>query len=236
MLVDELLFVLMAVALIAMAVLALIVVTKKGKVREAPRREKEAVQAPEPRTVVAYERVKPEEAPKVEEEPVAPVEEPLASLPPEAAQAPREEPVFEPAPGPIILVDEPEPPPDAAETPREPPAEPPSEPSPPPEPVVITPSIEEPKPVAEEPHTTELRRETESRFFDLRYENAPRAPVFTEPSILDGSPSIEDEEEEAKEPTPGVVTCPHCKSKVPQTLYCIYCGNTLTAKPTNSSK
>ena len=234
MLVDELLFVLMAVALIAMAVLALIVGTKKGRAREAPRRDEEAVRAPEPRAVVSYKPVEPEEAPQAEEEPIAPVEEILESPLPEAAQAPRVEPVSEPAPEPIILVDEPEPPLDAVEMPQKPP----SEPSPPPEPIVITPSPEEPAPTADEPHPTELRRETESRFFDLRYENAPRAPVFTEPSILDGSPSIEDDEEgeEAKEPTPGIVTCPHCKSKVPQTLYCIYCGNTLAAKPAASSK
>ena len=234
--VDELLFVLMAVALIAMAVLVIIVGTKKGRVRAAPEEKKEAVQAPEPRAVVTYKPVEFEEAPPAQEEPVAPAEDSLSLLLPEVAQAPREEPVSEPAPEPIILVNEPEPPLDAAEAPQNPAEEPPSEPSPPPEPVVITPSILESTPAAEEPHPTELRRETESRFFDLRYENAPRTPAFTEPSILDGSPSIEDEEEEAKEPTPGIVTCPHCKSKVPQTLYCIYCGNTLTAKPAASSK
>jgi len=227
--VDELLFVLMAVALIAMAVLALIVGTKKGKGREAPPREKVVAPVPEPRAKVAHK-------PKVvvvqaEEEPVASIEHIVSPLP-ETAQAPLEEPVVIPAPEHIIIA-EPEPPVGASEAPEEPPAEPTEEPSP--ESAALAPASEEPGPT-EEPRPADLRRETESRFFDLRYENASRAPIFTEPSVLDGSPSIEDEEEEAKEPTPGIVTCPHCNSKVPQTLYCIYCGNTLTAKPAASSK
>lgn len=76
------------------------------------------------------------------------------------------------------------------------------------------------------PAETVLRREAEDQFFDLSYEYTQQITTEDVPTILDEAPSLEYEEEE-DEPLPVVVKCPHCKSEVPQTLYCIYCGNTL---------
>ena len=77
------------------------------------------------------------------------------------------------------------------------------------------------------PAETVLRREAEDQFFDLSYERTQRIATGDFPTILGEAPSLEYEEEEEEEPLPVVVKCPHCKSEVPQTLYCIYCGNTL---------
>ena len=239
--VDELLFVLMAAALVALAVLVLIVNVKTRNRREASLKNTVPESAPKSRIVVTHEPINLTRPPEPEHEDasIEPLSEPLSPLPPEFSQAPRLDHVFEPTPEPAEPPSEPDPPLYFIEAPQESPPMQVPEPSAPPthEPVVPPPSIEEPAPPAEEPTPIDLRRETESRFFDLRYDNTPQVVVTSEPSILDGSPSIdyeEEEEEEKEEPPPGIVTCPHCKSKVPQTLYCIYCGNTLAAKPAAS--
>jgi len=236
--VDELLFVLMVSALIAMAVLVLLVNMKTRNGREAtPKGTVPEPPAPKPQTAAAQGRVNltriPE--PEVEEEPIEPLSDPLPVVLPELPQTPQPDHVFEPTPRPAEPPSEPDQPLFFVEAPQEsPPVKAPEPSAPPvPEPVVLVPSLKELAPPADEPAPVVLRRETESQFFDLRYDNKPQVVIHSEPSILDGSPSIEyeEEEEEEKEPPPGVVTCPHCKSKVPQTLYCIYCGNTLAAKP-----
>jgi hypothetical protein len=56
-----------------------------------------------------------------------------------------------------------------------------------------------------------------------------------EPEIIEPSePWYVPEEpidEEKKEEEETIVTCPHCNSQVPKTIYCIYCGNSLKPNP-----
>ena len=220
---NELLFVLMFIALIGMGVLALIV---KVNMRQREGLIEKKAEVPEkiyePEKNVRPEPTKIVEEPIPEPEPVETIEISEALFRPIIVQAaepePTPEPVVEPFIMPIVEAAEPliEP---MTETIDELIVEPPASPAPEPQATPPEPS----------PQGVELRRETENKFFDLRYENNPQDITADSPTILDEAPSI-DPEEEKEEPLPGVVTCPHCKSEVPQTLYCIYCGNTLSAK------
>ena len=221
--VNDLLFVLMSVALIAMMVLALVVKINSRNRVKPPQNESPAQPVTEPRTEVKREPAKVIVETIREPEPLPTAITLHGELPQEA------EPALEQYP---VLISEL----DMVDSPEEiqPIIEPAEEPIT--EPMVLVPAVEPSNPRVSKQHEpapaeTDLRRETESKFFDLRYELSPQSVTKEEPDILDGSPVVEYEEEE-DEPLPGVVTCPHCKSSVPQTLYCIYCGNTLTVKPT----
>ena len=228
---NELLFVLMFVALIGMGVMALIVKVNMGK-REG-RIEKEAEAPGKTHEPEVYARQEPAETVEPEPEPEETVDIGEALLKTIVIQAaepePEPEPTLEPAMEPLItphVEEEPEPviePPTETMGEPEPTVEPPASPTP-------EPDSAQPEPL---PEATGRRRETENQFFDLRYEYHPQNAVADSPTILDEAPSIdlEEEEEGEEEPPRGVVTCPHCKSEVPNTLYCIYCGNTLAAKP-----
>ena len=228
--VNEILFVLMSVALIAMVVLALVVKINSRKRVSTPQKETPAQPVTEPHTEVKREPAKVIVETIREPEPLPASKVLQGELPHEA------EPALEQFPflvSELDIVDSPE----ETKPVTEPEEEPITEPTV--EPMISIPVVEPPKPaVIDErepaPAEVDLRRETESKFFDLRYELHPQSAT-KEPDILNGSPAVEEEEEE-KEPLPGVVTCPHCKSSVPQTLYCIYCGNTLTAKPTSAKQ
>lgn len=228
--VNEILFVLMSVALIAMMVLALVVKINSRNRVKPPQNESPAQPVTEPRTKVKREPAKVTVETIRESEPLPTAIALQGELPHEAEPALEQFPVLISE---LDIVDSPE------ETqPIIEPAEPITEPTV--EPMILVPAVEPSSPPVSERHEpapaeADLRRETESKFFDLRYELAPQSVAKEEPDILDGSPVVEDEEEE-EEPLPGVVTCPHCKSSVPQTLYCIYCGNTLTAKPTSAKQ
>jgi len=220
---NELLFVLMFIALIGMGVLALIVkVNMKQKEGSIEKKAEVPEKIYEPEKNVRPEPTKMVEEPIPEPEPVETIEISEALFRPIIFQAAEPEPTPEPAVEPLIM-----PSVEAAEPLIEPMTEtidelivePPASPAPEPQATPPEPS----------PQGVELRRETENKFFDLRYENNSQNVTADSPTILDEAPSI-DPEEEKEEPLPGVVTCPHCKSEVPQTLYCIYCGNTLSAK------
>jgi hypothetical protein len=226
---NELLFVLMFIALIGMGVLALIVTVnmrqKEGSIKqkaEIPEKKYE------PEKNMRLEPIKIVENPIPEPEPVETIEINEALFKPIIIQAVEPEstpePAVEPLLMPIVEAAEPliEP---MTETIDELIVEPPLSPAPEPQPT----------PPESSPKKMKLRRETENKFFDLRYEYNPPDVAADSPTILDKAPSIDLEEEEKEEPLPGVVTCPHCKSEVPQTLYCIYCGNTLSAKPQSAA-
>ena len=224
---NELLFVLMFIALIGMGVLALIV---KVNMRQKEGSIEKKAEVPE-KIYEPEKNVRPEPIKIVENpipEPVETIEINEAFFRPIIFQAVEPEPTPEPAMEPLIM-----PIVEAAELLIEPMTEtidklivePLASPAPEPQPTPPEPS----------PKKMKLRRETENKFFDLRYEyNLPNVAADS-PTILDEAPSIDLEEEEKEEPLPGVVTCPHCKSEVPQTLYCIYCGNTLSAKPQSAA-
>ena len=224
--VNEILFVLMSVALIAMMVLALVVKVNSRKRVSPPQNESVAKPAAEPRIEVKREPAKVIVETIREPEPLP------TSIALQGEPTHETEPALEQFP---VLISELDIVDSLEET--QPIAEPAEEPTiePKVEPIILVPTLEPSNPPVSEqsepaPAETSLRRETESKFFDLRYELSPQSIAKEEPDILNGSPVVEDEEKE-EEPLPGVVVCPHCKSSVPQTLYCIYCGNTLTAKP-----
>jgi hypothetical protein len=224
--VNEILFVLMAVALIAMMVLALVVKVNSRNRVSPP--QSEGVDKP-----VAEPRIEVKRKPsKLVVETIREPEPLPTTIALQGEPVHEEEPALEQFP---VLVSEL----DIVDSPEEkqPIIEPPEEPIPEPkvEPIILVPTLEPSNPPVIERHEpapveADLRRETESKFFDLRYDLSPQSVAKDEPDIMNGSPVVEYEEKE-EEPLPGVVVCPHCKSSVPQTLYCIYCGNTLTAKP-----
>ena len=225
--VNEILFVLMSVALIAMLVLVLVVKINSRNRVNPPQNENVVKPVAEPRIEV---KRKPS---KVVVETIREPEPLPTAIVLQGEPAQEEEPAFEQFP---ILISEL----DIVDAPEEtqPIIEPTEEtiPEPTVEPIILIPTLEPSNPPVIEqqepaPAGADLRRETESKFFDLRYELSPQSVTKEEPDILNGSPVVEYEEKE-EEPLPGVVTCPHCKSSVPQTLYCMYCGNTLAAKPT----
>ena len=227
--VNEILFVLMSVALIAMLVLALVVKVNSRNRVNPPQNESVVKPVAEPRIEV---KRKPS---KVVVETIREPEPLPTAIALQGEPAQEEEPALEQFP---ILISEL----DIVDAPEEtqPIIEPTEEtiPEPTVEPIILIPTLEPSNPPVIEQHEpapagADLRRETESKFFDLRYELSPQSVTKEEPDILNGSPVVEYEEKE-EEPLPGVVTCPHCKSSVPQTLYCMYCGNTLTAKPTET--
>jgi hypothetical protein len=224
--VNEILFVLMSVALIAMMVLALVVKINSRNRVSPPQSESVAKPAAEPRIEVKHKPSKVVVETIREPEPLPTAITLHDELPQEAEPALEQFPVLISE---LDIVDSPE----ETQPIIEPAEEPMSEPKV--EPIILVPTLEPSNPPVIERHEpapaeTDLRRETESKFFDLRYDLSPQSVTKEEPDILNGSPVVEYEEKE-EEPLPGVVTCPHCKSSVPQTLYCIYCGNTLTAKP-----
>jgi len=229
--VNEILFVLMSVVLIAMMVLALVVKINSRKRVSPQQKDAPAQPVSEPRTEVKREPAKVIVETIREPEPLPTSRVLQSELPHEAEPALEQFPVLISE---LDIVDSPEEMQPIIEPEEEPIAEPTVEP------MIHVPTVEPPNPTVVEqreptPAEAELRRETEGKFFDLRYELHPQGVAKDEPDILDGSPVVEDEEEE-EEPLPGVVICPHCKSSVPQTLYCIYCGNTLTAKPTSAKQ
>ncbi|MFH2112592.1 MAG: hypothetical protein ABIJ47_15190 [Candidatus Bathyarchaeota archaeon] len=219
---NELLLVLMFTALIGMGIMALIV-----KVNMRQREDSIEIKTKVPEKIYEPEKNVRQEPTKIvepEPEPAETIEISEALFKPIIIQAAEPEPTPEPTTEPLIITSweetaEPviEP---LTETIDELIVEPPTSPTPEPQATPPEPS----------PKEMELRRETENQFFDLRYDYSSQNVAADSPTILDEAPSI-DPEEEKEEPLPGVVTCPHCKSEVPQTLYCIYCGNTLTAKP-----
>lgn len=226
---NELLFVLMFIALIGMGVLALIV---KVNMRQREGSIEKKAEVPEkiyePEKNVRPEHTKMVEEPIPEPEPAETIEINEALFRPIIFQAAEPEPTPEPEVEPLIM-----PIMEAVEPLIEPMTE------------TIDKLIVEPlaspapelQPTPPEPRSkkVELRRETENKFFDLRYEYNSQIVTADSPTNLDEAPSIDLEEEEKEEPISGVVTCPHCKSEVPQTLYCIYCGNTLSAKPQSAA-
>jgi hypothetical protein len=70
----------------------------------------------------------------------------------------------------------------------------------------------------------DYRREIENEFYGLKEKlQSAETPFFD---------SVENDEppknfEEPRTNNPGIIACPHCKSDVPTTLYCIYCGQSL---------
>ena len=229
--VNDLLFVLMSVALIAMMVLALVVKINSRNRVNPPQNESPVQPVKEPRIEVKREPAKVIVKTIREPESLPTAITLHDELPQEAEPTLEQFPVFISE---LDMVDSPE----ETQPIIEPAEEPMTEPTV--EPMILVPVVEPSNPPVSEQHEpapagADLRRETESKFFDLRYELSPQSVTKEEPDILDGSPVVEYEEEE-EEPLTGVVTCPHCKSSVPQTLYCIYCGNTLTAKPATAKQ
>jgi len=225
---NELLFLLMIIALIGMGVMALIVkvnISSRKKSADNVKASDKPIEPeryPEPQAVRMVEEAEPDPEMTFE------ISETLFK--PIIIQDAEPEPTTEPATEPLTLT----PLEESTEQALEPQTEAVNEPSAEP---MASPLIEEQAAAIEpEPTKTDLRREAENQFFDLRYEYKQQIITENAPIILDEAPSLNYEEEEEEEPVPGVVTCPHCKSEVPHTLYCIYCGNTLTAKPVTNPK
>jgi len=239
---NELLFVLMFVALIGMGVMVLVVKVNMRKNSGPIEKKAEAPEKKhEPENKMRAEPIRIVSEPVPEPEPVETIEISEALFKPIFIQAVEPEPTPEPT---IKPADPP-----TVEEAFEPVIEPTVDESP--EPVVesLTETINEliiepqvsqiPEPQATQTkprQEEETRRLTDTPFFDLRYEYNSQSIPMESPTILDEAPSIDPEEEKKEERPQGIVTCPHCKSEVPQTLYCIYCGNTLTAKPHSAGK
>ncbi len=75
----------------------------------------------------------------------------------------------------------------------------------------------------EMPVYIEIPDEEEEKFEEVE----PEVIEPSEPWYVPEEPIEEDEKEEDE----SIVTCPHCNSQVPKTIYCIYCGNSLKPNP-----
>ena len=241
---NELLFVLMITALIGMGVMALIVKVNMSQRRNSIKKKEEipekilveekkvryepiqkvSASEPGPIETIESEPIKQIIVPTIDKvlipsAAVEPVVSPKLDLPTEHAREPQSESIDQ-----LIKMFPMDQPPEA------------HIPQPEPKPIEIIyqpPEAHIPQP---EPNPSEgALRNTENQFFDLRYEYKQQT-IDDVPTIPDDELNIGYGEEQKEENLPGVVTCQHCKCEVPNTLYCIYCGNPLTAKPLASEK
>jgi hypothetical protein len=70
----------------------------------------------------------------------------------------------------------------------------------------------------------DLRKNIEDKYIEKSINLEQQEPFF---DSIDENISTNTASENISGLEPGVLTCPHCHSEVPSTIYCIYCGQSL---------
>ena len=84
------------------------------------------------------------------------------------------------------------------------------------------------EPIKTEPGLRKMR-DLENQYYDLKVGSRETKKSFFDSVDYDKYPvklEVDDSEKEGGVDS-GISTCPHCHSSVPETMYCIYCGQSL---------
>ena len=94
--------------------------------------------------------------------------------------------------------------------------------------ITVKPSITSLEPIKTEPELS-IMRDLENQYYDLKAGYTETKTSFFD-SVDNDKYSVNlevDEKEKEEGIDSGISTCPHCHSSVPETMYCIYCGQSL---------